>query len=376
MSTIYDIAPKEMWDAAFAAKHINKQVHPTLPLEIYDYSQVAQFERAWNPATLAARGLIVDAETKEIVSRPLGKFFNHNEPDVDQALLTGPAVVSDKADGSMGISYRTPDGTLNISTRGSFASEQAQHATARYLELYDGQWEPAEGYTYIWEIIYPTNRIVLNYGEMDDLILIARVNIETGVSEPASQIDEWKWNKVEQFQYTNLAEALTATPRENAEGMVVHFLNTDTRVKIKQADYVQLHRIITGASSRRIWEMLVSGNDFDSWLKDLPEEFIDFVERTRDNLLAEFAALREEVENTYNSVITSLPDDFTQKDYAFAVQQQDKKLVGMLFSRHSGGHYNESSEKKISDSIWKLIQPEFEKPFWNLNGKVESDDNE
>jgi RNA ligase len=376
MSNIYDIAPKEMWEAAFAAKHINKQVHPALPLEIYDYSQVCQFERAWNPATLAARGLIVDAETKEIVSRPLGKFFNHNEPDVDQSLLTGPAVVSDKADGSMGISYRTPDGTLNISTRGSFASEQAQHATARYLELYDGKWEPAEGFTYIWEIIYPTNRIVLNYGDMDDLILIARVNIETGISEPASQVAEWKWNKVEQFQYANLAEALASSPRENAEGLVVHFLNTDTRVKIKQDDYVQLHRIITGASSRRIWEMLVSGNDFDSWLKGLPEEFIDFVERTRDNLLAEFAAVREEVENTYNSIIASLPEDFTQKDYALAVQNQDKKLVGMLFSRHSGGHYNESAEKKITDSIWKLIQPEFEKPFWNLNGKVETDDNE
>lgn len=371
MTTIYDIAPKHVWDEAFAGKYINKQVHPTLGFEIYDYSQICQFDRFWNPATLAARGLIVDAATLEVVSRPLGKFFNHNEVDAPADLMSGAVVVTDKADGSMGISYPAADGGLNISTRGSFASEQAQHATARYRELYHGKWEPNPEYTYIWEIIYPTNRIVLNYGDLDDLILIARVHTASGVSEPASAASEWLWRTVEAFTFDTFADVLAAEPRENAEGFVVHFLDSDTRVKIKQADYVHLHRIITGASSRRIWEMLAAGNDLDAWLKDLPEEFINYVETTRDALLANHAGVRAEVERLYVEIVERLGAGFSQKDFAALVKEQDKQYHGLLFSRHSGGRFDERAEQKISDSIWKMIQPEFEKPFWNLNGKVE-----
>jgi len=367
MPTIYDIAPKEMWDAAFADRLINRQVHPTLPLEIYDYSQVCQFSRAWNAATLAARGLIVDAATKEIVGRPLGKFFNYGEPGTPESLMVGAIVASDKADGSMGVSYPTPDGSLNISTRGSFASDQAKHATELYLARYDGKWEPVEGYTYVWEIIYPTNRIVVNYGDMDDLILIARVNVSTGVSEPASRATEWVWNKVEEFPFQTLTEALAAAPRENAEGLVVHFLDSDVRVKIKQEDYITLHRVITGASSRRIHEMLVSGSDFESWLIGLPDEFVGFVETTRDRLLAEFAAVRTDIDATYEKVVSELPEGYTQKDFALYVNENYKELRGNLFLKQRG----ESGDAAITKAIWKQIEPEFEKPFWNLNGKTE-----
>lgn len=367
MVTIYDIAPREMWEEAFAGKLINRQVHPTLPLEIYDYSQIAQFSRSWNAATLAARGLIVDAETKEIVGRPLGKFFNYGEPGTPEEAMVGPIVVSDKADGSMAVSYPTPSGSLNISTRGSFMSEQAQHATAVYLERYDREWSPVEGYTYIWEIIYPSNRIVVNYGDLDDLILIARVNINTGVSEPASAATEWLWRKVEEFPYVSLSEALAAAPRENVEGLVVHFIDSDTRVKVKQEDYVTLHRVITGASSRRIHEMLVSNADFTSWIIGLPDEFVTYVETTKDALLAEFADVRSQLEEEYLNILSRLPEGHTQKDFALAVNKDyTVPLKGLLFSRHRG----ESGEEAITKSIWKQIEPEFEKPFWNLNGKT------
>ena len=366
MPTIYDIAPQELWEQSFADKLINKQVHPTLALEIYDYSQVAQFSRSWNPATLAARGLIVDSVTKEIVGRPLGKFFNYSEPGTPEEAMVGPIVATDKADGSMGVSYPTPAGSLNISTRGSFASDQAKHATELYLSRYDGKWTPDSDYTYVWEIIYPTNRIVVNYGDKDDLVLIARVNIATGVSEPASRATEWLWDKVEEFGYTTLTEALAAEPRENAEGLVVHFLDSDARIKVKQSDYVVLHRIITGASSRRIHEMLSTGEDFQSWLIGLPDEFTDFVETTRDRLLAEFAEVRANIDITYDKVLSELGENYTQKDFALYVNENYKELRGYLFSKQKGV----DGEANITKSIWKQIEPEFEKPFWNLNGKV------
>jgi putative RNA ligase len=50
---------------------------------------------------------------------------------------------------------------------------------------------------------------------------------------------------------------------------VVRQLFTDTRIKIKQEDYVALHRIITGCTKRRLWECLVV------WAhNDMPDEFL------------------------------------------------------------------------------------------------------
>lgn len=61
------------------------------------------------------------------VLRPLPKFLNHDQPEAPVIALDEPVVVTDKADGSLGIIYPTPDGPA-VATRGSFASDQALHA--------------------------------------------------------------------------------------------------------------------------------------------------------------------------------------------------------------------------------------------------------
>lgn len=35
-------------------------------------------------------------------------------------------------------------------------------------------WTPPTGHTVLFEIIYPENRIVVDYGEMEDLVLLTR----------------------------------------------------------------------------------------------------------------------------------------------------------------------------------------------------------
>ena len=58
--------------------YITSQVHPSLPLTIYNYTAKAQFDRYWVEATLACRGLVLD-NNYQIVARPLPKFFNLSE---------------------------------------------------------------------------------------------------------------------------------------------------------------------------------------------------------------------------------------------------------------------------------------------------------
>jgi RNA ligase len=362
MAYLNDIAPLSLWSEMVREGYVRVQTHPKLPLVIYDYSEIAQYDRKWNAVTLASRGLIVNAHTGEIVSRVLTKFFNYGEPEIDTLNLTGDIVVSDKLDGSAGYSYPMPDGTLQIATRGSFASDQAIHASKVLSERYTGMWQPVSGRTYLWEIIYPQNRIVVSY-DFDDIVLLAAIDNETGISIPASEVVEWRWKKSEQFPYTTLTEALEAPPRENAEGFVIHFRESDLRLKIKQADYVSLHKIVTGLNKRRVWEVLSSGNDFTSWVAGLPDEFTSDINAMKDEILDDFNALIKSIDSSYKELISKLSPDFTQKDFALLVNSEYKLLSGFLFAKLSG------SQQKIDQKIWRTIEPAFEKPTWSFGGK-------
>lgn len=347
---IYDIAPKSLWDEMLDQKMVSIQTHPQLPLFIYNYTQSAQFSKTWNAATLASRGLIADADGS-IVARPFSKFFNYGEVDPSAiSELTGRVISSDKLDGSMGVGYVNPKtGKINIATRGSFASDQALHATELYLNRYDGKWEPRADSTYIWEIIYPENRIVIDYGSRDELVLIGRINTETGKSTPLPEIDEWPFDRAEVFDHATLEDSLKAAPRKNAEGIVVHFTESDVRVKIKQEDYVRLHRIVTGVTARRVWDVLASDDDLEEWLAEMPEEFAVFIRETADGLQDQHDEILRDLEDKYSKIVTDLPEGFTQKDFALAVKTNATgKMQGLLFQRHKG----------ITPSIWPMIRPE------------------
>ena len=85
----------------------------------------------------------------------------------------------EKLDGSMGVLYIMPDGEKAIASRGSFVSDQAKFATEYLNEKYsEVRFLPQ--YTYLFEIIYPENRIVLDYGNKKEIVLLAIRENHTG----------------------------------------------------------------------------------------------------------------------------------------------------------------------------------------------------
>lgn len=340
---------KQAIDAGF----VRTQTHPTLPLTIYNYTELAQFERVWTPVTRQCRGLIVRTNTEEVLARPFTKTHNHNEPEAHVFGEDEPVQVTDKVDGSLGIGYplgREEDGWA-ISTRGSFASDQAIHATQVWRERYEATALPPEGITPLWEIVYPTNRIVVDYRGQDDLVLLAGVDIATGrqiSAQVMAELMHWTGPVVEEFPYLRFSEALAVPTRPGREGYVIRSLVANAAVKYKYAEYVALHKLVTGMNERVVWEHLGAGKPLDELVTPLPDEFHDWIRGVAARLHGEREAVATAAEVARDELVAALPSDWTRRDYALAAAEYGP-LRPYLFNLLDG--------RDPRPSIWKTLRP-------------------
>jgi len=369
------IATQEEFDAAVANQEVSRQRHPEYPYSIYKYSQSTTFSKNWNKITMASRGLIVNDETGEILARPFPKFFNYSENATPAELMQGPISVMEKKDGSLGILFPTPDG-LQISTAGGFQSPQAAHATELYRERYDGKWKPRKGTTYLYEIIYKENRIVLDYQNEDDIHLLGAVNIKTGKSIPISELKEWKWKRAEEFsEFKDVNSVVGAPDRSNHEGYVVHFTDTDTRVKIKHEEYLRHHRFATNVNSKGIHALMRDSatGEMDSWRKNAPEEFEDYINDKITTFTKKYNEEYSAVESYHKAVKDSLPAGYSQKDFALKANETvPSKYRGLVFSLHNRGELDDKAKR----SIWNMFEPAYERSVWSQQDNVAGGDDE
>lgn len=327
-------------------RYISAQRHPTASLTIHNYTQKAQFARLWTPETIACRGLIV-ADNGAIATRPFPKFFNLEEHGPEWVPPAGDFTVTAKLDGSLGILYPSTDG-LAIATRGSFTSEQAAHATALFRERYAGLPWDCPQHTYLFEIIYPQNRIVVDYDDYDDLVLLAVIDTDTGVDLP---LPAWFPNHAPTYDGITDLATLRMLERPNEEGFVIRF-SDGQRVKVKFAEYVRLHRLVTGVTARAIWDLLRNGGNFGEYLERVPEEFAAWVRQTRGGLEDQALAYYDRA-RTLEERVRLLP---TRKDQALHPEMQaDRALASLVFALLDG--------KAVWPLIWKMLRPEHERPF-------------
>lgn len=331
-------------------KYISVQKHPTLPLFIHNYTHKAQFDRVWNNETLQCRGLITDTDWN-IVSRPFRKFFNLGELGED-VNLEGDFTVTEKMDGSLGVSYFDTSIGWAIATRGSFVSDQAYKANELLEKQYAdfaNMMNPVN--TYLFEIIYPQNRIVVDYGTEEKLVLLAVIDTKSG--------EEFSYEELEAFRgyiplvkkFNGITDFSKIEQRPNSEGYVVHFPATGLRFKVKFEEYVRLHKIITGVNAKRVWEFLKDGQALDPLLERVPDEFYQWITNTKDRLVKEY----ETREDTAFQVFKDAHLLETRKDQAVFILKQKEAIPGVVFNMLDGKPYDQI--------IWKDIEPPFEAPF-------------
>ena len=206
------------------------QKHPSHPLSIYNYTDKTKITGVWNDVTKMCRALVVDNEGN-VVARSFPAFFNMSE---NRHKATPGYIVQEKLDGSLVLLFHY-SGEWIVSSRGSFVSEQAKWA-AKVLEDNHNIGALDIQKTYVFEAIYPANRVIVDYKDRQDLIYLASF-YTTGEESLDGRVMARKGFQVvrsfEDIDYTK-ADRLNW---DNAEGFVVRFDSGD-RCKVKFENYL------------------------------------------------------------------------------------------------------------------------------------------
>jgi hypothetical protein len=332
-----------------AGKMISARLHPTHPLTIFNYSVKSQMTplAQWTQAMKDCRGLILDAEGM-IVGRPFAKFWNLEQ--VSDQVPDGDFEVWEKLDGSLGIVCYYA-GERIVSTRGSFESDQAIWFR-RWLDLKYPDFTPS-GETWLFEILFPENRIVVDYGDRKEGVLLSVMSPD-GVDLPDLFHGCTRFRKARRFDGLKEFSAINSDPQfAGAEGFVVRWAN-GFRAKVKLDEYKRLHRLITQCSTRTIWELLRSGSGIQELVDRVPAEFKAWVEKTAAEIQKTHDKHSLFAAYEFANYGTGAPGaEFSRKDFAmWATKQQHPQL---LFALLDG--------KPISDMCWKLAEPRWSTPF-------------
>lgn len=338
-------------------KYINKTKHPELDLYILNYSHSAQYDSVWDDATMMCRGLIVDSDYN-VIARPFSKFFNLEQHQPEE-IPNEPFEVYMKMDGSLGVLYFV-EGKPFIATRGAFFSDQAVKANEIFQRKY-GNYQFSEDekkITYLFEIIYKENRIVVDYGDMEDLVLLAMIVTETGVELNVDSFkDIFPWPVVKKYDGINDLSKLKEIQNDNEEGFVIKF-QSDFRVKVKFNEYVRLHRILTNVSSKNIWESLMKKDSLEDLLSRVPDEFYKWVHKVKDELEAKYKEIEAEAlefKKQVDELILYKDFKTARKIAAAKIMTEKKHLSSVIFKM--------LDEQDYSEIIWRMLKPEYSKPF-------------
>lgn len=367
-----DLIPADDLAAALDAGHVTRKEHPAAPLAIFTYTRVCQYDNIWTPVTMRCRGLIVDQPTQQIVALPFPKIFVTGMHGVGHPfappLPAEPFEIFEKLDGSLAIVFHY-NGRWHAASKGSFISEQATWAQA-WVDAHDtSRLDPT--LTYLAEAIYPGNRIVVDYGDREALVLLAAYRPADGTEEPLASVAE-RWAPIgptagawglrsDITELEKLAANDTTVDGDSVsgtaeEGYVIRFAS-GLRAKVKLSAYLSLHKLYTGTNERTVWEVLASGQDPAVLFDHVPDEFADWVRGIADRLRTEHDRLVREATDAYAEIVGIRLGTlgFTRKEFALqAAKSPHRSALFLLLDGNTA---------KLDAWAWKQIKPRGEQSF-------------
>jgi len=258
-----------------------------------------------NNVVKESRGIILEKETWKIVAYPFDKFFNYGEINAYNLSLEDSHIL-EKVDGSI-IKVFFYDDKWRIATNGTIDAEDASNMDGISFskiffdiiskENFDELTKNfSPNLTYIFELIHPSNRIVVDYDGKRELVFI-------GLKENNGELRDFnifhksikkkyekmfkgssirfpkKFNVVNVDDMSQLSQLADEHNNKgnNFEGFVVVQVKDDLvvgRVKIKSPKYVHLHHVATGEGvTNNLVRVLLDNEEqeFEVYLDKLPE---------------------------------------------------------------------------------------------------------
>lgn len=323
-------------------------------LSLYCYSKKTVIEGAWDEYTILARGLIIK-DKKQLVALPFPKFFNYsevvNKPDFRQPIERWD--VYEKMDGSLGIIYW--DGEWKVATKGSMNSEQSKWAKS-YVDCYIKTENLQKNHTYLAEILYTENKIVVDYRGKEGLVLLGGYDIndysELGKDFLDVVADSSGFYRPNNFKFDGINEMLNTAYAlsKDEEGFVIHWPKSGLRLKVKGEEYLRLHRAISGLSPLRVWEALVLQKD-EEMRGNLPEEFWQDFDKMRSLLKRHYEAKKDHLCFEYGQTCK-----MSNKELGLAINSGkfNSEVTKFLFSVRKGDFYSQ----RIQEKFWNLVRPD------------------
>lgn len=365
MQDIQTLVKNGKWDFKDCGEVYTRITHDLI---LFSYLPTCQFKEPdeWNYLERVSRGLILNRKTGEVVARPYEKFWNWGQSD--QWTTAKIQRVYEKVDGSLGILYRDPHkNQFNVATRGSFESDQACWATELWQKEFGNLGIPWH-WTILLEIIYPENRVVVDYGDWEGFYFLGAMNRLTGARVHFDCFKEW-------YQHRNLqnnehARLILTFPRydieeiieecENQEGFdfegfVVEFAD-GSLFKFKGKEYLKAHRLISNLTDKNVHAAIMN-NEVEEMREALPDEFIgefdylvnhihNYTQRRFEEVIYNQEKILEILERKYGD------EETTQKDYALEVQKFPQWQRSFLFMLPKHGH--RVTHSKILQDYFKL----------------------
>lgn len=337
------------WEELLTQKPYCLKINKDEDYTILSYNQIES--DLYNPIVRECRGIILENATLTPVCVPFYKFGNYGEgyvPDIDWST----ARVQEKVDGSL-IKVWHHNGEWRVSTNGTinaykcplglvdFARMDCPYET--FGQLFDAAKEAAflnfealdKENTYMFELVSPYNKVVVNYGVIDIYHIGTRnnetleeLNVDIGVKKPKN------------YSLHTLEDCVAAASKLtfNEEGYVVVDGNWN-RVKIKSPAYVAVHHL-KGNGEPNIKSVIdmMKANETDEFLSYFPE-YKDVFKSIRERIEMFIFLLERELDEIQSKTYE------TQKDFALAVK--DKPFSGYYFLWRKTGI-------KPKDWVWGL----------------------
>ena len=283
------------------------------------------------PHQLFAKGIVYRRGPFELVSLPLIKIYNLGERDVsvhDLAGLSDAAAAGGRArlhflrklDGTLiqrfqyaGRAYFTTRGMIEGATGSGpqdedtpsrqqgfdFLGTARRVAETRYPILVEPHPE-LDGLTLVFEFLHPETRVITNYGDREDLVLLAvfdradwRYRTFTEVRELARRhgltpVDEFNPpGSTLAEQIDGVLASIAGTDQEGTVITIEHGHRVVYRVKVKSPDYLRVLKLVVTCTYTRVVDMIDDHPEWRGWAdmeahlralgrEQVPEEVLGF----------------------------------------------------------------------------------------------------